>query len=226
MKDYLINEYDKIWNKYSNQSEFKFKELLSRNYLFQFDEIETPDIVFMGINPSYSGVVDDSKTYSVKNLKPAYLKPFANIQTEVSMKLGRDVTWTHLDCFVFRETAQSIITDDLFKDIEGRQFLKDQLELSKRLLEHYHPKVIVVSNALARQLIRKETMIPEFEDFGYSIEFLDEIGTDMIIEDGVLNRTSVFFTSMLSGQRALDIGSRERLIWHIAEVLKESLHIR
>ncbi|MCB9047405.1 MAG: hypothetical protein H6550_14830 [Chitinophagales bacterium] len=221
MKDELIAAYDKIWNKYSNQLEFKFTELLSRNYLFQFDEIETPDIVFMGINPSYSGVIDNSKTYSVKNLKPAYLKPFANIQTEVSKKLGRDVTWTHLDCFVFRETAQSIITDDLFKDIFGRQFLKDQLKLSKRLLEHYNPKVIVVSNALARQLIRKETRVPEFEDFGYSIEFSDEIGTDIIIEDGVMNQTSIFFTSMLSGQRALDIGSRERLIWHIAKALKE-----
>jgi hypothetical protein len=41
-----------------------------------------------------------------------------------------------------------------------------------------------------------------------------------------MNQTSVFFTSMLSGQRALDIGSRERLIWHLAKVLKESLHIK
>jgi len=56
-------------------------------------------------------------------------------------------------------------------------------------------------------------------DFGF--EFDDEIGTYRIIKNDKLKHTPVFFTSMLTGQRALDLGSYERLIWHILFVLKK-----
>lgn len=37
-----------------------------------------------------------------------------------------------------------------------------------------------------------------------------------------LKNTHFFFSSMLSGQRALDIGSRERLLWQIKRVFNAS----
>ena len=51
-------------------------------------------------------------------------------------------------------------------------------------------------------------------------EFDKTIGTYVVNEPKELKGTKIFFTSMLSGQRALDLGTRERLVWHIAEVLK------
>lgn len=55
--------------------------------------------------------------------------------------------------------------------------------------------------------------------------FDDKIGTHRITGnkefETVLKGTPVFFTSMLTGQRALDNGSFERLGWHINKVKKK-----
>ena len=50
---------------------------------------------------------------------------------------------------------------------------------------------------------------------GYDFVFNDDIGTYL------WNNTPVFFSSMLSGQRALDIGSMERLKWQVKRALQE-----
>lgn len=134
--------------------------------------------------------------------------------------MSRKVIWTHLDLLVFRETKQSFITAKLLRDPTGTQFVKNQLEVSKSLLKHYNPKVIVVSNALARSFLKREARIYELESFGFNFEFSSDLGTDVIIDDNIMEGTPVFFTSMLSGQRALDTGSRQRLEWHIARVLQ------
>ncbi len=220
MKEYLINEYQAIWNCYLDNNDFNFKTVLERDLLFQYDDVQNPDIVFVGINPSYSGVVDARKTYDRSSLIHSYFKPFKDITEEVNKMLNRAVTWTHLDLLVFRETSQDFITKQLIKNSAGRLFIKEQLSVSKKLLEYYNPKIVVVSNALARALFKKEKGISELEDFGYTFRFSDEIGTD-IISGGVLDGTPVFFTSMLSGQRALDVGSRKRLEWHIAKILND-----
>ncbi len=55
----------------------------------------------------------------------------------------------------------------------------------------------------------------------YEFMFDDEIGTYRIKTKGNLFDTPVFFTSMLSGQRAMDNGSFERLQWHINFVLNK-----
>lgn len=57
--------------------------------------------------------------------------------------------------------------------------------------------------------------------WGWNFEFCTELGTHKIIRHKTLNGTPVFFTSMLSGQRALDNGSKERLIWHIGKILNQ-----
>jgi hypothetical protein len=53
---------------------------------------------------------------------------------------------------------------------------------------------------------------------GYEFEFDEKLGTDRIITKGDLFGIPIFFSSMLSGQRALDTGSEKRLIWHIKRV--------
>lgn len=52
----------------------------------------------------------------------------------------------------------------------------------------------------------------------FAFKFDNNIGTHIITEPEILASVPVFFTSMLSGQRALDIGSFERLKWHINKV--------
>ena len=77
------------------------------------------------------------------------------------------------------------------------------------LLHDSQKRIIVVNNAFARDIImNKITGLAE----GYSMKFDEKLGTY-----GYKNNI-FFFTSMLTGQRALDKGSFERLIWHINRV--------
>jgi len=54
----------------------------------------------------------------------------------------------------------------------------------------------------------------------YKFEFDEKIGTDRIVSKGKLYNAPIFFTSMLSGQRALDNGSFKRLKGHIKFVMQ------
>lgn len=103
----------------------------------------------------------------------------------------------------------------------GVDFIYQQLMVSKELIEHIKPKAIVVSNTLARRFLGKEMNEEKTLGvwMGYEFVFDKNIGTD-VIQNGALRGTPVFFSSMLSGQRALDNGSKERLIWHLNKVLK------
>ena len=96
---------------------------------------------------------------------------------------------------------------DLFKNELSRDFFEQQLIISKEIIEMTKPKVIIVNNSLARDYFQFETLFDKL------------IGTPRIINNQVLEGTPVFFTSMLTGQRALDLGSYERLKWHIKQVL-------
>ena len=106
---------------------------------------------------------------------------------------------------------------------EGCQFLMEQLEVAKQRLIHISPKVVVVANSLARQFTGKD----RFEDkgiaqniwMGLDFEFNEEFGSHRVKNIEELAHTHFLFSSMLSGQRALDLGSRERLVWQVRRVL-------
>jgi len=225
----IHTSYQSIWDKYASST---FKPLLDRGFVFQFDEDETDcDLLFIGINPAYN-----EKDGSWKGSYPrsneldehtrSYFKPFVFISNELKDKYEWKGKWTHLDVFAFRETEQKIIETNLLKKDESVAFLYDQLMLARERIIHIKPKVILVSNALVRMFSGKQ----RFENpkgtehavwMGFRFEFDPFIGTDVIIEPAELKGTPVFFTSMLSGQRALDNGSKERLIWHVGKVLNE-----
>src|SRR5699024_10216291 len=135
---------------------------------------------------------------------------------DISQKTG--VKWSHWDLLFFRETKQRYI-DKLIKKDYGIDFIKEQLEISKRIISMSRPKIIVVSNTKARRFMRnKKSRLY----MGSEFEFDEGLGTYIIINDDVLAGTPVFFTSMLTGQRALDNGSYERLVWHINFVLEKT----
>lgn len=119
--------------------------------------------------------------------------------------------WSHLDLLFIRQTDQKIVKS-IFSETIGKEFLEKQLVISKSIIEKSKPKIIIVSNAYARDLFIKHCKIETIFD--------EELGTHRIINNSHLKDTPVFFTSMLTGQRTLDDGSYERLIWHIKFVLK------
>jgi hypothetical protein len=221
----LKTKYNEIWE---TVNDIEIKEILKRGFMFQCDdEILNPDVLFIGINPSYKdGDPEERKHYTMNESETLpYFQSFHKIADELKTKSGRDITWTHLDLLVFRETNQKYIETNLFQKREGLDFIMAQLKIAKERIEHIQPKVIVVSNALARRLMGKDQSADGKHNvwMDFKFNFDNEIGTDKIIESSVFPNTYVFFTSMLSGQRALDNGSRERLIWHIRKCL-EAIH--
>lgn len=230
----LIEKYQKIWDKYittyiNEPTKVEDSNLLDRGFEFQFDEdIQNPDILFIGINPSYRTdrpVVH--RSYTKPKDVPGYFRPFHKIEQNLKKTYEREISWTHLDLLVIRETQQSYLDNYLFKEKKGLEFVDEQLEIAKEIIAHIKPKSIVVPNTLARELLggNKKTL-PDGRIVGrwmdYDFEFDNSIGTDKMIRTDDLNGTPVFFTSMLSGQRALDRGTFQRLVWHIDAVLDKT----
>ena len=174
----------------------------------------TDSILFVGINPSYNiGLSHKAYYNSFYSLNQQgdnhrYFKKFEDIAKHTANN------WTHIDLFFYQETAQKSFYD-ILQNQNGKDFLSQQIQISKELMIHIKPKLIVVANTLARDLMLKE------HDLGvnfFDFKFNEVLGTYQI-SDTELKDTPIFFTSMLTGQRALDNGSFERLKWHIKNVL-------
>ncbi|MDM1064795.1 hypothetical protein HXZ88_04070 [Myroides odoratimimus] len=227
--DELIEKYKSITSNNSHLTN-NIQEIIQRGITFQYDENETDaNLLFLGMNPSFGGDVIDgifpwTKEFS-KDLN--YFKPFFSIEEQLKNEYQIDLKWTHFDLFVFRETKQARIENIFMSNEEGRVFLFQQLEVLKERLLRTKPKVIVASNALIRTFLgmnrhhdKNGNEVGVWLGDWIKFEFDKTIGTHVISEPIELKGTKIFFTSMLSGQRALDLGTRERLVWHIAEVLK------
>ena len=230
----LVAKYQKIWDEYAdtqiNKSTPQNEDnLLDRGFVFEFDEGQKDiDILFVGINPSYTNGKSETLFYGKKDVASiSYFKPFNYIIAELqkNRENATDLTWSHLDMLVFRETQQSFIKDQLLQTEDGIQFIYKQLMISRQILEYLKPKIIVVSNTAARHFFGRDKYEVQGKKLGvwmgYDFEFDNNLGTDKIINNQNIN-SHVFFTSMLSGQRALDNGSKQRLIWHIENIMNKT----
>lgn len=201
-------EIESIWcdTKYSNVP------YLERGFAVQRD-IPFGSILFIGINPSFSEKktkVQESFFYSNHQQEEEVHQYFRKFQ-DIAKKTN--IEWSHLDLLYIRQTDQKIVKS-IFNDNIGNEFMQRQLNISKAIIEKSKPKVIVVSNAYARDLFLEKCKVQTCFD--------DKIGTHRIINSIDLENTPVFFTSMLTGQRALDNGSYDRLVWHINFVLNNN----
>lgn len=208
-----------IWEDQEFIEDEVLKELIKRGVVLQ-NEISTNSILFVGINPSFNskkGLANNdfnsandgfySNTDGHIDQNP-YFKKFIDISNKV------ELDWVHTDLLFFRETNQKFV-NLLLKNAIGKKFIQTQLEVSKQIIIQSKPKVIIVSNSLARDLMGTE----KEHYMGFEIAFDSEMGTHKINNVEELRNVPIFFTSMLTGQRALDNGSYARLVWHIQYAL-------
>jgi hypothetical protein len=204
----LKNEFDDLFENTSGLIEHYAK----RGYWITNETINN-SIMYIGLNPSYPHLdyrMSERLFYNeYQQTEIAYYKQITRFHNDLKC----DIRWTHFDLLILRETKQSVIAK-LMKKPDVQEFIKMNLKLSKYIIENSKPKIVVVINTLARDLLQK----PEW--CGYSLEWDDKIGTYRFSKESSLSGTPVFFSSMLSGQRALDIGSRDRLLWQIKRTLE------
>lgn len=231
MKETLRNRYKALFNSF--ESLLKNHGLYNRGFVYQYDDDEQGcDLLFVGINPSYTEKSEEesfSEYAYGRETARSYFKPFQEIHEDLKTQLTAEQyrNWTHIDWFVFRETDQELVKK-LMKDVEGTgtAFLWEQLQIAKERVNRIAPKVMIVSNALAREFTGKNRGGEPGKEWGvwmdYRFDFDEEFGSWRINNVPELKYTHVLFSSMLSGQRALDLGSRERLVWQVKRILRNN----
>lgn len=183
-------------------------------------------ILFIGINPAFS----KRRSEVIKNKDIEFYPCISDETKDITyFEKFKDVAsycnnaeWSHLDLFFMRETNQEVIEKLSYDNVD---FLQAQLDITFEIIKRASPKIIVVSNSLASEFFgkRKQKHLPHFDkiwmgfDLDFKTDFDNELGTYKI-KIGEKD-TPIFFSGMLSGQRALDLGSLERLKWQIKRIL-------
>ena len=205
----------KLWEKDHNQKR-------SPNF---YPDLKNNALLFIGLNPSFSEkglkqILKDEQQYShvLENIdtyfnfntfeedkievfksigllakaKYPYFKKFADISKELNIE------WEHIDLLFERETNQKLIEKKITDS-----FCQEQIKLSIELISIIEPKIIVIENAFASKVLKKFL----------ELKWNDKLGTYL-----TKSEIPVFLSGMLTGQRALDNGSYERLLWHLKSI--------
>lgn len=216
----------KLWKKYSTIKETNITPFLHH-------ELYKNAVLFIGINPSYSrkqiliafkringyeqylNSIDEyfsfknydkykkaHKNYDIirraENRSEINKAQYFNKFNDLAMQVGSD--WEHIDLFNIRLTKQKEVKK-LSK--VNSDFFDQQVKINLELLKSLKPRMIIVVNALASKIIKSK----------FDFTFNEKVGTYTVkISNKVV---PVFFSGMLSGQRALDLETLERLKWHL-----------
>lgn len=226
IKHLIGEEIQKIWEGYEDHHHLKSAPLI-------INAIKKAPLIFIGINPAISlGKREKYESKPSKELETytqnaevkryVYYKKFNEIEDELNL------AYDHLDLLYIQETRQSNIKK-LLETSKGKGFVYYQLMETKkvmaRLIVTEEPRIFVVSNTLARDflgLYRPEKYKDDQAHWmDYRFSWDDEIGTYRLRDHP--NKV-FFFSSMLTGQRALDKGSFKRLKWHI-DLVRQKLGI-
>lgn len=221
-----------LWDKYFEGMEDVYAPLF-------YDNLKTGSLLFIGVNPSFSvsgyksvmkdteyADLDPEKFFTWRNISSTLkyvddcvtVERYAKEKYKQYFKRMNDIAnavglpWHDIDTFLYKETSQKDFIKRIYDKSKLNSFAKDQLEIFKEVLEDSKPKVIVVANAFASGIIQEEfkDQLSFDEERGYHLLKLSEV------------KTPIFFSSMLTGQRALDVGSYERLLWHIKQAVNYS----
>lgn len=219
-----------LWNKYFHSDNEVYVPLL-------YDNFKKGGLLFVGMNPSFStkGFRTILKNTEYKNINPESFLKWSHVSSNsdliddcikienyaysnYSQYFGRPIEiadrvglgWQHIDLFLYKETSQTSFMNRIISKGQLNQFALDQLAIFEEILLHIEPQCIVITNAFGSEILRKYLK----SDF----EWDEDNGFHWFKKSN--KKVPIFFSSMLSGQRALDRWSYERLVWHIGKAVK------
>lgn len=205
------------------------------------DELKLSDDSSLDDTDQITRAIEDERTAQRgegETKRYRYYNPFP----EICETLGLDKEdWNHIDLLPFRHKEQNDLVDDLQLDTNLSKWciggsvkpdpIKECMGILLGSIRYIDPKVIVVvSGFISRKIIDytgsyyvtgndgsgdKTNVIKD--DMSVSLSY-DEKENYRILR--IMDKEyPLLVSAMLSGQRALDIGSRERLIWHMKKIL-------
>jgi len=211
----IENKINALWEEFKDEEYCQFSPS-------SIAEIPEDGLIFIGINPSMTNKVKqrliekndiscefNKLNYDV-NLDYRYFKKFFDVAEKTKMN------WGHIDLLFHRETNQKKVIR-LLKTQRGIDFIHKQCMISKiildKIIDTSTHRIFVVNNTLARDLLGEYHLSKPTKKskhwIGYDFVWSEDFGTY------IYKNVAFLFTSMLTGQRALDNGSYQRLIWHI-----------
>ncbi len=223
-----------LWEKYSGRPECQIKQVP-----LVFHELKKNSLLFVGINPS-SSEIGFRKIAKRTSRTPQDIEPFlpwkdkASVNLKELTSIERDAwehhdyfskfrsmgqrlnqEWSHIDLFFYRMRSQQEFKKIIYNKGKLTDFAEEQLKIASKTIDHMMPRAIVVANALACDIMR--------ERFPSLREPLDRTHGCHLYQLADGKRVPTFLASMLTGQRALDKGSFDRLVWQVERVLEKDL---
>ena len=129
--------------------------------------------------------------------------------------IERELKFCHHDLFFVRETSQNKV---LALKANCGDFFAEQWEYSKGIIEKASPKIIIVINGGAGNLIREE-LGTDFFGFRPVASWNEECGVD-IVKIGE-RKVPIIFTGMLSSTGRINKGTETTLFWNIRHIAKQ-----
>jgi len=209
--------------KSTKNTNVKFKQ-----FCFHVKQDESP-IWFFGMNPSLprplkeifnpDNDLTDNLIYDLKDEQEEmhgelqyFLKAIEFFENEV--KNPKSVVPIFHDLYPVRHTNQKEFVQFIEHE-ENKEFREKLDEATKNLIDGIMPDIIVIANAKASELMQK---IFFGDSEAEKIKLKDETKRTYRLNG---KKTDMIFSSMLSGQRALDTYSRSRLAREISETWKD-----
>jgi len=199
---------------------------LKRLWPIQYPELAKQSVVFVGINPSEGTVVP--RVRDPRQLKDPRLAASVALRDRESFGLEVGIPchryfrlldelsppgWAHVDLFPVRERKQERLRAILSLGGDLHPIAKEWLALTMSFLIALKPRLVVVVNALAARLVEHHARA------AWSLQFVEDGGWYAGTLPGV-GVVPFLFSGMVTGQRALDRYSRDRLRWHISRALR------
>lgn len=221
--DKINKEILDLWKCYFPYSDNVFAPLL-------YGKLKKNALLFIGCNPSFSEkainrlLTENADSFSRKLSAKEFFKwrelgpndnadiiQYAQLTKEKytyfkkfkEMGSAVDHEWEHIDLFYFRQTSQRDFKLRILQKGQLNNFGGDQLDITQRVIKKLDPVAIVVANAFASGLFREKL----------NAKAINKSGMYTILNNS--KEIPVFCSSMLSGQRALDNDSFQRLSWQI-----------
>lgn len=215
IRSQLFDKYNDFWK--SNKKSFgKFfdgnPQYAPKIEIGDFDDTVRNGLLFVSCNPSGT----DTDFYEQNNKidykevmwypKKKDTSGFLGALKKFAEHCGYNGNYSKLDVFCVVKKSQDDVEDHYKKH---KDVYEEMFDIFVSTVEKLEPKVIVVPNAFIRDLFQNDFS----EKIGYDKDQEPNCGGHKAKFGN--HETYIFFTSMLSGVRALDVGSRELLEWAV-----------